>query len=71
MVRSDDDAGLEAAPFDFLHLQLVGLHVQVNTGDVQRIPLHEFLKQHLVGGDEVSEVRLPANLNSVFLKGVP
>ena len=62
MVWPDDDAGLEAAPFNLLHLQLVGLQIQVDAGHVERVPLHEFLEERLVGGDEVGAAEVALEL---------
>src|ERR1019366_4446806 len=63
VVRSNDDAGLEAAPIDLLHMQLVGLQVQVDAAHAERIPLHEFLEEHLVSGDEVGEAKPACELD--------
>ena len=62
LVRADDDAGLEAAPLDLLHLQLIGLQIKVNAAHVERVPLHEFLEEHLVGGGQVGEAHFAGEL---------
>ena len=63
LVRSDDDTGLEAAPLDLLHLQLIGLQIKVNAAHLEALPLHEFLEEHLVGGGQVGEAHFAGELH--------
>ena len=55
MIRADDQTGVESGELDLVQLQLVGLHLELDAIDGERVPFREILEEHVVFGGKLGQ----------------